>query len=255
MEVINTDAVLGMRELKDDSIHLALTSFPYDDLRTYKKNYQWDFYSTCEELYRVLCKGGVFISVIADQTKNGAETLTSARQAIHLVDKVGFKLHDTMIYQKLNFSNPEKKRYHNVFEYIYVFSKGKPRCFNPIKDRKNVTAGQLGSLGKNTCTQVDGSKVIRKRKVNTEFGMRHNVWLGKTRGQEEMCKKLPHPAMMPKWLARDLIISFSNPGDIVLDPYAGSCTVGQQAELIGREAIMIEENTEYLPANYENMPA
>jgi DNA modification methylase len=51
--------------------------------------------------------------------------------------------------------------------------------------------------------------------------------------------------MMPQWLARDLILSWSSPGDTVIDPFAGSCTTGIEAEKLGRKAICIEINPGY----------
>ena len=153
---------------------------------------------------------------------------------------------DTMIYQKTNFSHPEKNRYHSVFEYVFILSKGAPKTFNPIMDRENITAGEIGNLGVNTFTERDGSKSVRSKKMTKEFGMRHNVWIGLTRGQEEMCQELPHPAMMPKWLVRDLIISWSNKGDIVLDPMAGSGTTPQIAKRLGRKTIAIDISEKYV---------
>lgn len=151
-------------------------------------------------------------------------------------------MHDTMIWHKLNFAHPEKVRYHQVFEYVFVLTKGKPRTFNPIKDKRNATAGRIGCLGKNTYAKRDGSRSTRATYVTKTLGQRGNVWTGKTRGQEEFCKNLPHPAMMPKWLARDLIASWSNPGDTILDPFAGSGTTGRQALELGRKFIGIDLN-------------
>lgn len=177
---------------------------------------------------------------------DGSESLTSFKQAIFFVEQCGFRLHDTMIYEKGNFSNPSSTRYHQVFEYVFVLSKGAPRCFNPIKDKVNTYAG-TGTYGKNTLREADGTMGERKRNIITEFGQRGNVWRGKTRGQEEMCTSLPHPAMMPFWLARDLIISWSNEGDTVLDPFGGSGTTAQACLGIGRNAVLIEADEKCLP--------
>jgi site-specific DNA-methyltransferase (adenine-specific) len=182
---------------------------------------------------------------VNDETVDGSESLTSCKQKIFFREACGFNVHDTQIYQKLNFSHPETTRYHQVFEYVFILSKGTPRCFNPIKDRRNVTAGCIGNLGVNTFTERDGSKSERRKQITAEYGMRHNVWLGKTRGQEEMCQQLPHPAMMPKWLASDLILSWSNSGDSVLDPFGGSGTTAAVALELGRKAVTIELNPEY----------
>lgn len=243
--IIPGDAALKLSELASESIHMGLTSPPYDRLRTYGGDAPFDFPAVAAELYRVLAPGGVLCWNVGDEVVNGSETLTSMRQALHFVDVVGFRMHDTMIYEKTNFSHPERVRYHQLFEYVFVLSKGAPRAFNPIKDKPNVTAGKIGSLGANTFTHRDGSKGERPRKVNAEFGMRSNIWRGKTRGQEQMCEALPHPAMMPRWLARDLILSWSNEGDTVIDPFAGSGTTGFECLRAGREAVLIEISPAY----------
>lgn len=244
MKIIVGDCVEELSKLEAGSIPLCVTSPPYGGLRTYNGKFTYDFNGLAYEMYRILCDGGILCWVIGDEVKNGAEMLIPFRQAVFFVDRGGLQVHDTMIYHKLNFSHPEKVRYHQVFEFVLILSKGKPRTFNPIVDKPNARAGQIGNLGVNSFTLRDGSKSLRRKKIITDNGMRGNVWTGKTRGQEEMCKKLPRTAMMPKWLARDLILSWSNPGDTVLDPFAGSGTVGQQAEKHGRHAILIDIDPE-----------
>jgi site-specific DNA-methyltransferase (adenine-specific) len=245
--IIQGDVLEGLRTLPDGCVHCTVTSPPYDQARTYEQEkISWDFQKTAKELHRVTCQGGIVCWNVNDTIVNGSESLTHARQAIYFVDSCGFNLHDTMIYKKSNFSHPEKVRYHQAFEYILILSKGSPRTFNPIKDKKNATAGCVGNLGINTFTERDGSKSVRPKKVTAEYGMRLNVWEGNTRGQEDMCIELKHPAMMPKWLARDLILSWSNPSDIILDPFAGSGTTALMAESVNRASISIEINPNYI---------
>ena len=122
---------------------------------------------------------------------------------------------------------------------------GKPKTFNPIKDRKNVYGGK-SAFGTNTKRQADGTMLAKAKTVYAEYGMRTNVWRGKTRGQEEPCGNLPHPAMMPRWLARDLILSWSNPGELVADPFAGSGTTGREAIELARRVWLNDVNPEYL---------
>lgn len=246
-EIIIGDSATVLPTLADNSVQLVVTSPPYDDLRTYGsiKRFAWeDFTVVAKELYRVLCDGGVLCWNVGDSVVGGSETLTSAKQAIYFKDVCGFRVHDTMIYEKVNFGNPERTRYHQLFEYVFILSKGVPRCFNPIKDKPNIYAGS-GTFGRNTGTQRDGSITERKRSVITEFGMRGNVWRGNTAGQETMCEGSKHPAPMPFWLARDLIQSWSNSGDLVLDPFGGSGTTGKAAEFLGRKWILIDINPEY----------
>jgi site-specific DNA-methyltransferase (adenine-specific) len=226
-----------MARLDAGSIDLTVTSPPYDNLRSYN-GYSFDFEAVAKELYRITKDGGVVVWVVGDATIDGSETGTSFRQALFFKE-IGFNLHDTMIYQKHNFSNPSSNRYHQIFEYMFVFSKGKPKTFNALKDRPNVEAGKIGSWGKNTSRQVDGTMVERKRKVNTEFGMRYNIWRIKT----EM--KPLHPAPFPEELARDHVLSWSNPGDVVYDPFMGSGTTAKVAIETGRKYLGSEISSEY----------
>lgn len=243
-KIYNEDCLVTMGKMPDNYIDLTVTSPPYDNLRDYK-GYSFDFENIAKELARVTKKGGVIVWIVNDQCSNGSESGTSFRQALFFKDVCGLNLHDTMIYQKRNFSHPEKSRYHSVFEYVFILSKGRPKTFNPICDRKNITAGCLGNLGVNTFTEKDGSKSIRKKQITKEFGMRHNVWIGNTAGQENFCKKLLHPAIMPSWLCRDLIISFSNKNDLVYDCFGGSGTTAKQSKKLERNYIASEISFEY----------
>jgi DNA modification methylase len=242
--IIVGDVLQALDLLPDQSVQCIVTSPPYDDLRTYG-GYSWDFEKTAHELHRVLCAGGVLCWNVGDSVQDGSETLTSFKQAIYFKEVVGFRVHDTMIYEKLNFGHPEKVRYHQLFEYVFVLSKGAPRCFNPLRDKPNAWAG-TGTWGKNTVRERDGSMTARTRNIITEFGMRGNVWRGKTSGQERGTQGSLHPAAMPEWLACDLMLSWSNPGDTVLDPFGGSGTTALVAQRHGRSAILIELNPAYV---------
>jgi DNA modification methylase len=238
------DCLEIMKSIPDKLIDLTLTSPPYDNLRTYN-GYSFDFQGIAKELCRVTKDGGVVVWVVGDATINGSETGTSFKQALYFKE-IGFNLHDTMIWKKPNFSNPSSNRYHQTFEYMFVLSKGSPKSFNSIKDRKNIYAGNLGSFGKNTSTQVDGTKKIRERKIISEFGQRHNVWEINTSGQENIGKAINHPATFPEKLAHDHIVSWSNEGDTVLDCFLGSGTTGKVAKQLNRKFIGIEISEEYL---------
>lgn len=245
LQIICGDAAEVLAGLEAESIDLSVTSPPYDRLRDYG-GHEWDFEKIALESYRVLRAGGVLCWIVGDSTVDGSETLTSAKQKIFFREQCGFRIHDTMIYEKSNFGQPSHNRYHQLFEYVFVLSKGAPTRFNPIKDKPNVWAG-AGTFGRNTLRESNGSMGERPRNLIAEYGMRGNVWRGNTRGQEQICEQHDHPAMMPKWLARDLIISWSTPGDLVLDCFAGSGTVAMEAIQLGRRTLAIEINPDYIP--------
>ena len=235
------DCLEVMKYLQSNSIDLTITSPPYDNLRTYN-GYSFDFESIAKELYRVTKNGGIVVWVVGDATINGSETGTSFKQALYF-KKMGFNLHDTMIWEKPNFSNPSVNRYHQIFEYMFIFSKGKPKIFNPILDVKNKYGV---CVGKNTRRLANGNLIEVKKNTPREYGMRRNIWKMNTVGQDMMCKKPPHPAMFPEKLVHDHIISWSNEGDTVLDCFLGSGTTGKVAKQLNRKFIGIEISSEYL---------
>jgi len=242
-EIICGDNVEVLRGFSDESIDLTVTSPPYDNLRTYN-GFEWDFEVLANELYRVTKRGGVVVWVVNDATINGSETGTSFRQALYFRDECGFSLHDTMIYEKENPIPLTHNRYEQKFEFMFVFSKGKPKTFNPIL-RENSHAGkkQSGTFrhdGKNL-TSRNSHNLTRKKSY------RYNIWkysVGRG-GTTSDLYAFEHPAIFPEKLAEDHIISWSNPGDIILDPFVGSGTTAKMAALNNRHYIGIDISEEY----------
>jgi len=222
-----------------DCIDLVVTSPPYDNLRTYG-GHSWDFEGVASELWRVTKPGGVVVWVVADATVDGSETGTSFRQALRFMD-IGFRLHDTMIYEKDGVPFPETTRYQPCFEYCFVLSKGEPTRVNLIADRKNKSFGRTVS---GTCRNPDGTtqKMACHGQDIKEYGIRWNVWRLNATARNS---SKSHPAEMPEPLARDHILSWSNEGDIVLDPFNGSGTTTKMAREMGRRYLGIEVNQEY----------
>ncbi len=238
--IYHGDCVDVMRTFPDGVIDLTVTSPPYDNLRTYK-GYDFNFEEIAKELYRVTKDGGVVVWVVGDATVKGSETGTSFKQALYFKD-IGFRLHDTMIWNKGKFSavGALKTRYAPVFEYMFVLSKGRPKTFNPIKDRKNKTAGQkiTGRI-----RQKDGSFKEKSTvgKITKEYGQRFNIW-----EQAPQQGNNIHPAPFPEQLAQDHILSWSNVGDLVFDPMCGSGTTCKMAKLNRRNYIGIDIAEEYV---------
>lgn len=243
MELICGDCAEVMAKMPAESVDLTITSPPYDDLRTYN-GYSFDFKKIAKELYRITKPGGVLVWVVGDASVKGSETLTSFKQALYFRE-LGFNLHDTMIYKKTGIPFPSKTRYLQCFEYMFVLSKGKPKTVNLLDDRPNATAGQTRKSRK--YRKKDGSFIKGSDQPIKETGVRLNIWEYQT-GQYKSTKDLEafkHPAIFPEKLAEDHIRSWSNPGDVVLDPFMGSGTTGKMALLNGRGFIGIEISEEY----------
>lgn len=226
-----------LKKLPDNSIDLTVTSPPYDNLRNYK-GYSFDFENIAKELYRVTKQGGIVVWVVNDATVKGSETGTSFKQALFFKD-IGFNIHDTMIWNKGSCQFPETIRYYPVFEYMFIFSKGKPKTFNAIEDRKNKTFGQKIS---GTERQVNGELKplsairLKSNRAVKEFGFRFNVW----NIPQAKNNKTGHPAVFPEQLVRDHILSWSNENDVVLDPFLGSGTTAVACVNTNRHYICFE---------------
>ena len=237
-----------MRSLIDDSIKvdLTVTSPPYDSQRDYDKSLEWNFdvfKEIANLLYEITADGGVLIWVVNDSVVKGSETGTSFKQALYFME-IGFRLHDTMIFQKANFIPLTHNRYEQSFEYMFCFSKGKPKTFNPIKiPCKN--AGKLESYGGKRRRVLDKKQAMRNPEEmtfrNTKETKYHtNVFTYTVGGQ-----KTGHPAVFPDKLAEDQIITWSNEGDLVFDPFLGSGTTGKMAILNNRDFIGVEKVDKY----------
>lgn len=239
----NEDCLETMSRMPDGVVDLTVTSPPYDNLRAYN-GYSFDFESVAKELYRVTKKGGVVVWVVGDQTHKGSESGTSFKQALFFKE-CGFNLHDTMIYEKNSSSFPAartSKRYTQIFEYMFVFSKGKIKStLSLIADKENKWAGHT-NWGKNTQYNKEGVLVQTNNiKPVPTHSLRNNIWKY-TVGFNDKTK---HPAVFPEQLANDHIVSWSNEGDLVYDPFMGSGTTAKMAILNNRNWLGSETSKEY----------
>ena len=226
-----------MARMPDNFIDLTVTSPPYDGLRTYN-GYSFPFEEIAKELYRVTKDGGVVVWVVGDACVNGSETGTSFKQALYFKE-CGFNLHDTMIWNKGGFTavGALKTRYAQVFEYMFVFVKGKLKTFNPLKDRLNKK--QTGTFLKNKRLADGTMGEVGKYGKRNKYGQRFNIWkLANT-------DRSKHPAIFPEQLVNDHIVSWTNENDLVYDPMAGSGTLAKMAIKNKRNWIVSEISSEY----------
>jgi DNA modification methylase len=243
MELHLGDCLEVMKGFEDNCIDLTVTSPPYDNLRTYNGSLEWGEHvwkPVIQELYRVTKEGGVVVWVVGDATIKGSETGTSFKQALW-GKEVGFNLHDTMIWNKGSFTSVGalKTRYAQIFEYMFIFTKGKIKTFNAIKDRKNKVKGKIGG----NLRLRDGSmrKMSTDGEERAEYGQRFAIW------DQAPCSgnSTGHPAPFPEQIAQDHIISWSHEGDTVFDPFMGSGTTGKMAKQLNRNFIGIEKEPSY----------
>jgi DNA modification methylase len=239
--LLHGDCLERMSEIPDGSVDLTVTSPPYDNLRTYNGSLNdWTpekWRKIISELFRVTKQGGVVVWVVGDATIKGSETGTSFRQALDAMS-LGFWLYDTMIWDKGVCTSPTEGRYYSTFEYMFVLSKGKPHAINYLCDRLNVGAGTKRRQNKN-CRAEKRERGGREYIV-ADFGRRFNVWK-----INPYSPATGHPAIFPQALARDHVLSWSNDGDTVLDPFMGSGTTGVACVNTGRRFIGIERDATY----------
>lgn len=241
MLLLHGDCKEQLKKIKDNTVDMTITSPPYDNLRKYD-GYSFDFESIAKELYRVTKSGGVAIWVVGDSTNKGSESGTSFKQALYFKE-IGFNLHDTMIYRKLNYVPLNHNRYEQEFEYMFCFSKGKPKTFNPIKIPCKY-AGQT-SWGKPAYyKKADGELVAIEKCVINDTKNHGNIFEYRT-GSTTSTKNYKHPAMFPEQLVIDQIKTWSNEGDVILDPMMGSGTSGEVATKLKRDFIGIEISWQY----------
>lgn len=247
-KVICGDSALILASIPSGSIDLTVTSPPYDDIRDYN-GYKFTEEAIIKELFRVTKSGGVVVWVVGDAVIKGSESGSSFRQALKFMEH-GFKLHDTMIYEKNTSSFPASKngtRYTQIFEYMFVFCKDKIKTVNLISDKPNKWAGHT-NWGKNTNRLKNGElQETSDIKPVPDFSPRNNIWkynVGKGFNSKDK-ESHEHPAIFPEQLAEDHILSWSNEGDIVLDPFSGSGTTLKMAKKNGRQYIGIDISAEY----------
>lgn len=235
-----------MKHINASSIDLSVTSPPYDELRKYN-GYTFDFDPISRQLFRITKQGGVLVWIVSDQTVDGSETGTSFQQATKFRN-LGFNQHDTMIYEVSGTgAKGSRKSYWQAFEYMFIFSKQSPKTINLIADVENKRAGTYvnsGAKSNSTGTRLGDYRVKKK-------GIRTNIWRYHAGNNGD--DKTDHPAPFPEALARDHIISWSNAGDIVLDPMCGSGTTLKAALRLERRAIGIELSEEYCKIAVERL--
>ena len=243
VKLIQGDCLNVMQDLIDDDItvDLVVTSPPYDNLRTYNDSLNWNFdifKQVADKLYQIVTDGGVIVWVINDSTKNGSKTGTSFNQALYFKE-IGFNIHDVMIFAKKNpIPQIYHKRYTDAFEYMFVFSKGKPKTHNPLKEPCK-TSGEISKTFK-SISDNEQHRYINKGTKTKEFKIKPNIWyygLGGT--------NFGHPATFPLQLAKDHILSWSNPNDTILDCFMGSGTTGVACLQTNRNFIGIELDEKY----------
>lgn len=247
-KLYNTDCITLMQGMVKESIDCVITSPPYDNLRDYK-GFNFDCEAIAREFYRIIKPGGVIVWIVGDAIKKGNKTLTSFKQAF-IFQNAGFNCHDVMIYKKKNTPFMRSNAYTNCFEYMFIFSKGSPKTFNPIKEPTIRSGFEMLVHNK----RPDGINKKKLKELKTEK-TKNNIWeyavgLG---GSTNDKIAFQHPAIFPEKLAQDHILSWTNKGDIVFDPMCGSGTTCKMAYILQRQYIGCDISEEYIKIAQERL--
>jgi DNA modification methylase len=246
-KIYNENCLITMQNMPDNYIDFVITSPPYDDIRNYN-GYQFEFEKIAKELFRIIKSGGVIIWIVADATIDGSETCTSFKQALYFKE-IGFRLHDTMIYYKNNPMPQTGNRYHQHFEYMFAFSKGSPKTFNPITEpTKYQGLANMKNRGQNGSLDYEKVERTKEKKVG-------NVFFYSIGGGISTKDKIAynHPAIFPEKLVADQINTWTNEEDLIYDPFMGSGTTAKISHLLNRKWIGSEISKEYVDIANERL--
>lgn len=168
-------------------------------------------------------------------------------QKIHFVDHCGLLAWDNITWVKHGVPSPTPYRYYNTVEPVFVFSKGRPNTLNLLEDRVNLSAGRKEISHKRNSRDFR-ARSAKPTYITAEKGRRTCVWQ-----YPNEQNTTNHPAVMNYRLALDLVLSYSNEGDVVCDPFTGSGTTLLAAQELGRKWVGFEISEEYIRAAYRRM--
>lgn len=244
-KVYCTDCVEGMKKLPENSVDIVVTSPPYDKVRDYDGNVEFDLHATGEGIHRVLKDGGIAVMVIQDQTKNFGKSLTSFKTIIDWCDNVGFKLFECVIYRKHGVEGAWwSKRFRVDHEYMPIFLKGeRPQYFNkePVKIPSKHGGKVLTGSGNR---KTDGTTTKTVTRPINKMKCPGTVWNYLMAGDKNPLKR-KHPAVFPDKIPLDFIQVFCPENGVVMDPFLGSGSTAVAAKKLGRNFIGFEAVPEY----------
>lgn len=246
-KIYNENCLVTMKNMPDEYVDFVITSPPYDNIRDYT-GYRFEFEKIAKELFRIIKPGGVVIWVVADATVDGSETGTSFSQALFFKE-IGFRIHDTMIYYKNNPMPQTGNRYHQHFEYMFAFSKGTPKTFNPITEpTKYHGLANMKNRGQKGTLDYEKVERTKRKKVG-------NVFAYSIGGGISTKDKIAynHPAIFPEKLVADQINTWTNEDDLVYDPFMGSGTTAKMAHILNRKWLGSEISEEYVEIAEERL--
>lgn len=268
------DCLEVLKDVRSNSIDLIVTSPPYaDQIKDYgdvvkkfkpEEYISW-FLPRAKEFYRVLKENGSFVLNINDKTDGVFQNIFVFKLVVELCENVGFNLvRDYIWYNPATppnvFSSGKMGRTKKSHEYCFWFSKSAEWTFNMDPIRKPYSDSMKKIIKGEEIDRGDRNMNTRPSRHNFDLSHAWDNKGGSDPGSvisisntvsngllQRLCKEMniKHPARFPEKLVEFFILSGSNPGDIVLDPFAGSGTTGVVAQKNGRQYICIDVNEQF----------
>ncbi len=260
-KIILGDSAEALKSLEQASVDLIITSPPYADRRkqTYggvkPEDYVDWFLPISAELLRVLKPTGTFILNIKENVENG-ERSTYVLELILALRKQGWLWTEEFVWHKKNsFPGKWSNRFRDSWERCLQFNKD--RKFNMYQDAVKVPIGDWAKSRLKNLSETD--KIRDNAKNGSGFGKNVSNWLERETVYPTNvlhlateCNNKNHSAAFPKELPEWFIKLFTQEGDTVLDPFAGSGTTLRVAQKLNRNSIGIEIAPEFIKLIEEN---
>jgi site-specific DNA-methyltransferase (adenine-specific) len=242
------------KQAGDNSIDLIITSPPYADRRVHTyggvkpdQYVEW-FLPRSEQFLRVLKPTGSFVLNIKEKAENG-ERHTYVLELILALRKQGWYWTEEYIWHKKNcYAGKWPNRFRDSWERCLHFTKS--RKFKMNQESVMVPMGdwadaRLKSLGKNDTVRYDSQVGSGFGKNIANWAQRSMAYPTNVLHMATECGNKNHSAAFPKALPEWFIKLFTDEGDFVLDPFAGSGTTLEVAKSLRRSAIGVEILSEY----------
>jgi len=252
--VIEGDAADALARLPEDSVQLAVTSPPYADQRrsTYggihPDDYAEWFMPRAEAIRRVLRPDGTFVLNIKEKAVRG-ERHTYVLELILAMREAGWLWTEEFAWHKKN-SYPGKwpNRFRDSWERLLQFNLS--RRFRMHQEAVMVPVGDWAGSRLRNLSATD--RVRDESRAESGFGKNVSHWLGRELAyptnvlhMATECSNRGHSAAFPEALPAWFVRLFTQPGDVVLDPFAGSGSTLAAARDLGRRAVGVDVSAAY----------
>ncbi len=257
--MLDADLRLGkyqdvLAPVDDGSVRLILTSPPYDNARTYEGTAEpIDFGALSAFALRVLCPGGVLAMVLDGAVNDGAASVTPYRVICEWAALPGWRLLQVLAYGRTGAPGAYVGRFRRDHEPLIIFVRDgaphvceKSRIAETSKHDMRKAIGRAGARRRDGSTEPFGQDSKGNVREVANVAHRGSYWnYGMVGHGQDPSADTGHPATFAERFARDAVTVWSNPGDLVVDPFAGSATVGRACIDMGRRFVGAERVPRY----------